>query len=113
MAVDMGDEIRLDSALVLDVLENLLQSVRRQILRLRLNAVQLDDVVVGLLGTVHGDRRDASVVLDDNCRPLSLSRPDPRRLLGAHRVENVDLMNTQARMNHRPPRDRMNTQARC
>ena len=76
-------------ALVLGCLEKLFRSVSRQILRLRLDAVQLDDVVVGLLGTIYRDRRDAPAVLDDNCRPVS--RLAPRQPLGEHQVERVDV----------------------
>ena len=74
MVADIGDEVRLDSDLVLDYLEQLFQSVRLQILRLRPDAVQLDNVVVELLGIAHRDGRDTAAVLDDSLRlvrPLS------------------------------------------
>ena len=54
MVVDISDEVCLDDALVLNYLEKLFQSVRRQILHLRLNPVQLHDVVVGLLVATQG-----------------------------------------------------------
>ena len=71
----MGHEILLDDVLVRTILKQVLQSLRRQILRLSLKAVHFDDMVEGLLGFVHWHRRDVRIVLDDNRRPLSRDLP--------------------------------------
>ena len=82
-------KILVDDVLVRDMLEKLRQSMRRQILRLRLEAVKLEDFVEGLLGLVQRDCRNTPLVLDDDRRPLS--RPASCWLVGEQRVERVNV----------------------
>ena len=63
--------------------------MRRQIPRLGLHAVQLDDLVEGLLGIVHRDCCNTPLDLDDDRRPVS--RPSSCWPLGVQQVERVDV----------------------